>query len=203
MKRFTPEEFKGYCNDKTNLAYYVRYYGNALPDTACDFLVEKFEAHKELWIEQQQDVFKFSQLDISANRNASPWFDAHDFLVEATSTSFELYKAETYFDESPRFPLQMSLENFRINRSLNNGKDTFGRHCDIGDYASARRFLTILYYLADVEVGGDAAFPILGVSFKPTKGACLIFPSNHLYLHEGLKAISSTKYICTTFASYV
>ena len=203
MRRFTPEQYKGYCDDKTNMAYYVRFYGNALPNYSCDYLVEQFEEHKELHIEQQQDVFKFNQLDISANRDKTPWNNVHDIMAKVTMQAFERYKADTYFDESPRFPLQMSLENFRINRSLNNGIDGFGNHCDIGNYASARRFLTVLYYLADVEEGGDAAFPILDISFKPTKGSVLLFPSNHLYLHCGLKAISNPKYIMTSFCSYV
>ena len=56
------------------------------------------------------------------------------------------------------------------------------------------RFISIVAYLNDDYVGGDVYFPEIGVSFKPKKGSCLVFPSDDLFLH-GVKPVKGFKLI--------
>lgn len=56
------------------------------------------------------------------------------------------------------------------------------------------RFISIVAYLNDDYIGGDIYFPELGVSFKPKKGSCLVFPSDNLFKH-GVKPVRGYKLI--------
>lgn len=57
------------------------------------------------------------------------------------------------------------------------------------------RALTFIWYLNDVEEGGETEF--LFGKLKPKAGTLLLFPSNTLALHKGHTPISNDKYIIT------
>lgn len=206
--RFTPEEYQdwNFHNSKrTHLTHYIRFYEKILPDALCDDIVMLFDDNEDLQVERTQgeDHFRFMQLSISQNSEHQPWKAIQDILSDASSFVLGKYSEDIKLDDTQVFPDQLGLEEFRVNKTLNNGKDGFGNHTDVGDYVSARRFITVLFYLNDVEEGGDAAFPYLDISMKPTKGSVLIFPSTWQYVHCGLKPISNPKYILTTFVHYI
>ena len=202
--RFIPEEYCLYKFDKTDLRHFIRFYPNAIPEQICDAMVEEFDNHKDLQIEQKQGAggFCFQQLNITTNSEKEPWKTLHTILVEAISESLEQYNTDIDYDSSVIFPQELGLEEIRINCTLGNKKTPFRVHTDVGNYESARRFLTVLFYLNDIEEGGDAYFEALDVSSKPTKGAVLIFPSTWQFPHSGIYS-SVNKYICTTFVHYV
>jgi len=79
-----------------------------------------------------------------------------------------------------------------------------------GDLAQSRRpfgrVLTYLWYLNDVDVGGETAIYPDGcdsppVLVKPSKGKLLLFPATWTYIHSGVMPVSSDKYICTGWLS--
>ena len=57
------------------------------------------------------------------------------------------------------------------------------------------RLLTFIWYLNDVEVGGETEF--LNSFIKPVAGKLLIFPATWTYIHRGKMPISNSKYIIT------
>lgn len=204
LKRYTPSEWMAARPERTHLGHYVTYYDSVLPSDLCEEIKTEFDLRTDLQRERAQGGhFRFKQLDITFNSKQEPFARFHREAVQATVGVFKRYRDDIYYDESPRFPVRMGFENFRVNKTMNNGRDGFGNHIDVGDYASARRFLTILYYLETNEEGGDAGFPMLGFSVKPIQGACLIFPSTWQWLHCGLKPLSNPKWIMTTFAHYM
>ena len=80
------------------------------------------------------------------------------------------------------------------------------RHQDGDDAERQRkaRVLTYLWYLNDVEEGGETAMFVDGVVkindpclIKPRKGRLLLFPATWTYVHAGLMPIKGDKYICT------
>lgn len=207
MKRIDPAEYMAQRPDKTHLAYYVTFKPNVLSDDLCDSLMQLYDKHPEHHIEQVQgDHLRFMQMNLTdcANKKLQPFYDLHSKIVSITTSAVDDYFRDVEADDAPtRIPKHYGFEQFRINRSANNGKDGFGLHVDVGNYASARRFVTVLYYLETNEEGGDASFPMLGFSLKPVKGSLLCFPSTWQYLHCGLKPISNPKYIMTTFCHYL
>lgn len=206
VKRILPEDYMGQRPTKDHLAYYITFKPNVLPDDLCDFLVKTYDDNPKLHVTRSQGEghFKFDQLNLTEVSQQEPFKSLHSYVMHYTQQAIEQYMIDIDAnDAQTRIPKNYGYEHIRINRTMNNGKDGFGRHTDVGDYPSARRFVTALYYLATNEEGGDAAFPELGFSCKPVKGSMLIFPSTWQYLHCGLKPISNPKYIMTTFLHYL
>lgn len=202
---YTPEQWTLARPTREHLAHYITYQPNVLPDGLCDQLVAHFDGQPERQVERTQGGghFRFMQTDVTEAAEKDPeWYFLHKAAFESMLQGLEQYKRDIYFDGSPQWPGMYGYEHLRINRTLNNGKDGFGNHVDVGDYASARRFLTVLFYLTEVEDGGGAAFPALNMALTHTKGAMLCFPSTWTYLHCGLKPISAPKYIMTSFLHY-
>lgn len=81
------------------------------------------------------------------------------------------------------------------------GEGGFVDHSDneISKHEGSRvkeRMLTFLFYLNDVEEGGET---IIGndIKIKPKAGSLLIFPASWTYPHRGETPLSSDKYIIT------
>ncbi len=206
MKRIAPEDYMAQRPGKDHLAYYISFRPNVLPDVLCDALVEAYDNNPDMhinWV-QSQGKFKFSQFNLTEASKLKQFENLHNQVVFRTQQAIKQYFIDVdVADSHTQIPEKYAFEHIRINRTANNGKEGFGPHTDVGDYDSARRFVTVLYYLTTVEEGGDAAFPNLGFSCKHTKGSLLIFPSTWQYLHCGFKPLSSPKYIMTTFLHYI
>jgi len=87
---------------------------------------------------------------------------------------------------------------FKIQHNkINEGRYWF--HTDESvDYINGNlinRHLTYLYYLNDVQDGGETIF--MNCKVKPKKGRLIIFPSTWTYIHGGNTPISNDKYILT------
>jgi len=63
-----------------------------------------------------------------------------------------------------------------------------------------QRLLTFIWYLNDVDVGGETEF--LHGFIKPEAGKLLIFPACFTYYHKGNIPISNDKYIITGWVGY-
>lgn len=59
------------------------------------------------------------------------------------------------------------------------------------------RFLNVLFYLNDVEVGGETQFYFddCTISVPPRKGRIVVFPPLWTHIHAGMSPISGDKYI--------
>ena len=68
-------------------------------------------------------------------------------------------------------------------------------------YPFHNREYVYLFYLNDVNEGGETEFLHCGVSLKPVKGTLVYFPTNFPFVHRGNVPISSDKYIVTGWMS--
>lgn len=67
---------------------------------------------------------------------------------------------------------------------------------------SLHRTLVWMFYLNDVEEGGETEFFYQKIKSKPKKGSLVIFPSDFTHTHRGQKPISDDKYIFTSWVLY-
>ena len=59
------------------------------------------------------------------------------------------------------------------------------------------RILTFIWYLNNVDEGGETEFFKGRIKIKPEKGKLLFFPSTWTFMHKGNMPISGNKYIVT------
>ena len=64
---------------------------------------------------------------------------------------------------------QICFEQIRFKKYLPNNKDEFKSHVDVGDYASARRFLVFFLYLNN-NLEGETSFEEYDVKVTPERG---------------------------------
>jgi len=65
--------------------------------------------------------------------------------------------------------------------------------------ANCRRMLVTMFYLNDIEEGGETTFLYSGLKIKPKAGTFVVWPAPWPYVHNGEVPISSDKYIATTW----
>ncbi len=64
------------------------------------------------------------------------------------------------------------------------------------------RVLAFLYYLNDVEDGGETEFHYQEIKTKPKKGTLVIFPAGFTHTHKGHIPLSDDKYVVTSWLMY-
>lgn len=178
---------------------FIHVYENALESNICNFLIKTFEENSDkLERVENNGTPNFTQFNLTENSKINDEVEnIHNFLI---SQVFQYKKKYYEFVYSSCFPEDHNFEQFRIKKYNNDSKDLFDTHVDVRDYQSARRFLSFLWYLNDVDDGGETVF--LGESIKPRTGTLVVFPPLWLFPHRGNPPISNTKYIMSTYLHY-
>jgi hypothetical protein len=97
------------------------------------------------------------------------------------------------------------FENAKISHSIfmlqryimNEGKYVYHNDFSIDYNTKKNRIITYLWYLNDVEEGGETDFPDINIKVKPETGKLVLFPATWDFPHCGKMPISSNKYIVT------
>lgn len=188
----------------------IKVYPNVVDKERCQKIIDMFEDHPELHEHHdreqrptftQLNITQYLANEVSNSRLNDPWSEPHAIIQSATSFAVREYQKELYI--TGEFPEEYALEQIRIKRYLNNGKEQFKEHVDVANYNSARRFLVFFLYLNDVEKGGETCFPDLHLRIKPKCGSILVFPPLWMFPHEGKPPISGNKYIAGSYLHYV
>ena len=72
----------------------------------------------------------------------------------------------------------------------------------LGHNEALHRVLLFMYYLNDVEEGGETEFIYQNRKIAPTKGTMVIAPGYFTHTHRGNKPISNDKYILTSWVLF-
>jgi hypothetical protein len=177
----------------------VKIYDNAIEKNVCDFLINVFDTledkHEKIENDRKPNFTQLNLTEISSDSDEIS--EIHNYLI---SKVFE-YKKEYYeFIDNRCFPNEHAFEQFRIKKYNNDGNDAFDCHVDVTDYSSARRFLSFMWYLNDVEIGGETV--LKDVTLKPEAGKLLVFPSLWMFPHYARPPVSNSKYIVHTYLHY-
>ena len=176
----------------------VRVYPGRLPMEECQRLIEGFEARAADHVIRQGEgnAPRFAELNLT-----QCWPEGHDLAFNAILPVFEAYSRDLQIGPA-QWPEELAFEELRLKRYRPSSGDEFPDHVDVGDHASARRFLAALLYLDDVEEGGETEFPLWGQQIQPRAGSVMVFPPLWPWLHAGRPPISGPKYILSTYLHY-
>ena len=182
-----------------HLADLVMVYPNRLGQAECNALIRGFEARASEQVMRQGDgnAPRFTELNLT-----QCWPEGHELAFAAILPAFETYSRDVQID-AMQWPADLAFEELRLKRYCTDNDEQFPNHVDVGDHASARRFLAALLYLNDVDEGGATEFPRWGQQIQPAVGSVLVFPPLWPWLHAGRPPISGPKYILSTYMHYV
>ena len=182
----------------TDLTHYIRSYESAFSGDFCDRVVNLFES----------DVSKQKRngSSIRSGLSESSWVemdltDCQEFnFRNMVLNGLRHYKAvyEKDCGIRPALPDPPDLAPLIVKRYDPGGVDRFQPHFDsVGPVAN--RYMVFLWYLNDVEQGGETEFVDLGIKSPARRGKLLMFPPYWMYRHAGQAPISNAKYILSTY----
>ena len=177
----------------------IRIYPDAIPQSLCRSLIAGFEALEAEHIVRAEDdpaAPRFTELNITQS-----WQRGHEQAFEAVLPLFERYSRDLAIGPA-QWPADLAFEELRIKRYRPGTGEEFPEHVDVGNHASARRFVAALVYLNDVDEGGATEFPGWRKIIRPRVSTAVLVPPLWPWLHAGHPPISGPKWILTTYLHY-
>ena len=184
-----------YMND---LKHYIRVYDHNLDPRMCQRMIQSFR--------QSESLQRRNGAGIRAGLEDSGWFELN--VSKQADAAFEgmfsqiIDAALTRYNNDIGLTIAIPHSKMRadlvLKRYSPDGKDRFQLHFDAIHHV-ANRYLVFLWYLNEVQDGGETRFPQLDYSVQTKAGRLLIFPPYWMYQHEGLPPRSQDKYILSTY----
>ena len=182
-------------------------YPNTLTDEQCDELISVFNEYKDYhykgivamgYDKDTKDTTDFNLLDVPELSELSSLVaqaanEKIDLYIQRYRTTDEFDTAQYLFGKGTYYPV-WQLQKYE------KGVGHFKAFHTEGEYAEfSNRLFAVMFYLNDVEEGGETEFLHQGLFVQPTKGTFLVWPAPWPYVHRGLVPISNDKYILTTW----
>ena len=175
----------------------------SIPDELCDNIIELFDLQENkgpgsTYGGIQKHIKDTTDFNIP-RYNSEKWNKIWDFLLKELHKNLKLYHKKLIDDYKVYNILteNVIIDNFMVQHYKkgvgkytyhNDGQTNYGLH--------TRRIITYIWYLNDVDEGGETEF-FREYRITPQKGKIVLFPANWCYPHCGKLPISSDKYIIT------
>jgi hypothetical protein len=183
---------------------YIKVYENAIPDDLCDVIVQRFDDSTN--VTSLRDVPEGSEKVIRSCMELVTSKEENFKDIQVVMMKIAELAVGKYQSEIPvrTFPKEIGCELYRVQQfRAGEDPDHFDYHVDVNNYASARRFTSLVWFLNDVEKGGGYFFPHPNVRVKPVKGRLVLFPSTWMYPYSIERPVSNDSYIITTYLHYI
>lgn len=176
-------------------------YPNNLSKEFCKGIIEKYESEKQdrhIGVTAQGinlSVKKTTDLFISGN---ATWTKEDSILHQALNSALrDYYKTiPQEYDFQNIYSNNITDKGYQIQKYIKK-EGFYIWHNDFAIQEDASyRILTYLWYLNDVDEGGETEF-MCGIKIKPETGKLVIFPSTWGARHRGVMPVSNDKYIVT------
>ena len=178
---------------------YIQVYDDVLSKDQCNVIIEKFEQSSELHSRTVKPGHRyFTELNTSQSKD---WQSMSMNIFSVLRPQVERYRLDCNITHN-QWPDKFGFEQIRFKKYNADGKDEFRSHVDVGDYASARRFLVFFLYLDDNKQG-HTGFDEYDMKVQPKAGRLLMFPPLWTYLHTAYKPIEKPKYIIGSYLHYI
>lgn len=190
---------------------FVKIIPNSLSKSLCSTIIELYheDPFKHYGVCGDGDVHKNIKKSIDSQIDTSErWRRVRNALGKELQ-----YQLKTYFKDIEslntsvwepclRSINKLECETFQIQR-YQKQEGRFVYHTDndtnINNNKARTRIITYLWYLNDVEEGGETVV-FDNIKIKPEAGKLLLFPASWMFPHKGNVPISNDKYIVTGWA---
>lgn len=181
-----------------DLRHYVRTYDHDLEPALCRQMIHSFSALERFQRANGRTVRAGLEESAWTELNVSRMSDAGFLGVfrGLIDRALERYNRDVGLPIAiPNSPLTSDLV---MKRYRPGWQEQFQLHFDAIHHL-ANRYLVLLWYLNDVDGGGETRFPQLELAICPRAGRLLMFPPYWMYQHEGAPPLSGDKYIISTY----
>jgi hypothetical protein len=192
---------------------YIYQCNNSIPAPLCYDIIQLFELDDGRYIGSTlggiNKTIKDTTDFVIPKDPTSKWNKIEVFLKKELNSHLKKYinsinKSDNYLpknncniDGSALKNCSLQVDNFMVQK-YDKGKGKYVYHNDFdNDFINKRyRIITFLWYLNDINEGGETEFWD-SYKIKPEKGKIILFPAFWCFPHRGNMPISDDKYIIT------
>ena len=182
-----------------NLNNFIFVDDDNLETTVCEYLIDIFDTNQDKHRRVDNDKKpSYTFIDLTENYKEINQLNVlHQHIVNKI-----IQKRDDYYKamDSRVFPENHAIENIRMVKYNNDGNDGFDAHTDTYDIDTSKRFLGFIWFLNDVENGGELQF--CDKTVYPTKGRLVTFPSTWTFPYKVNEPVDKPKYIVTTYLHF-
>jgi prolyl 4-hydroxylase len=185
-----------------DLRRYIRTYDQDLDPRLCEQMIASFAGLERFQLRNGRGVRNGLEESAWTELNVSRLSDAAflGMFRKLIDRALERYNRDVELAiPIPNSPLHSDMILKRYQPGV---QEQFQLHFDAIHHV-ANRYLVLLWYLNDVEQGGETRFPQLDVSVQARRGRLLMFPPYWMYQHEGTPPVSGDKYILSTYLLFI
>jgi hypothetical protein len=185
-----------------DLRRYIRTYDGDLEPRLCQQMIASFAGLERFQMRNGRGVRSGLEQSAWTELNVSRLADAgfQGMFRGLIDRALERYNRD--IELAIAIPNSPATSDLTLKRYRPGEQEQFQLHFDAINHV-ANRYLVLLWYLNDVEQGGETRFPQLDVTIKARAGRLLMFPPYWMYQHEGLPPISGDKYIVSTYLLFI
>ena len=185
-----------------DLRRYIRTYDNDLDPRLCQQMIASFAGLERFQMRNGRGVRSGLEQSAWTELNVSRLSDAGFMGMFRALIDRALERYNRDIELAIPIPNSPVLSDLTLKRYRPGEQERFQLHFDSINHV-ANRYLVLLWYLNDVEQGGETRFPQLDVTVQARAGRLLMFPPYWMYQHEGLPPISGDKYIVSTYLLFI
>lgn len=182
----------------TDLRHYVRVYDGDLSADMCRQLTDSFETLQRFQHYNGRKIRRGLEESEWTELNVTRLSDAGFLAMFRGILDRALLRYNADVSLTIPIPNTPTTSDLIMKRYRPGGVERFQLHFDAIAHV-ANRYLVMLWYLNDVESGGETRFPQIELAVKPRAGRLLMFPPYWMYQHEGVPPVSGDKYILSTY----
>ena len=185
-----------------DLRSYIRVYDHDLDAKLCQQMIGSFAGLERFQLRNGRGVRQGLEQSAWTELNVSRLSDAAFLGMFRTLIDRALARYNRDVDLAIAIPNSPSISDLTLKRYRPGQEERFQLHFDAINHV-ANRYLVLLWYLNDVDQGGETRFPQLDVTVASRAGRLLMFPPYWMFQHEGLPPISNDKYILSTYLLFI
>ncbi len=177
---------------------FVQVFDHALSPSLCTKMIESFQALARFQRDNGKGIRAGLEKSAWTELDLTPLSDNgfRAMLIDNMIKHLKLYNSR--LNLTIPIPPSTKTSEFIMKRYRANSDDNFQAHFDsIGEVSN--RYMVFLWYLNEVQEGGETHFVDLGFEVSPKSGRLLMFPPYWMYQHQGRAPISNDKYILSTY----
>ena len=185
-----------------DLRRYIRTYDADLEPRLCQQMIASFAGLERFQMRNGRGVRNGLEESAWTELNVSRLSDAGFMGMFRRQIDRALERYNRDIELAIPIPNSPALADLTLKRYRPGEQERFQLHFDSINHV-ANRYLVLLWYLNDVEQGGETRFPQLDVTVQARAGRLLMFPPYWMYQHEGLPPLSGDKYIVSTYLLFI